>query len=99
VISSLVLRLAGKRVLGQPFTEDEKEALEGLVNASDECENPIHVWCTIGEHKSWGVIVFLAQIGSGAIVGNIRLEKTGSVCIACGDNRHVVSEPIDVFSP
>jgi len=77
--------LAGKHLREEPFTDDERRQLNGFASAFPDLQNPVHIHCTVPEHRVWGAVVFPDEIIAGAVVGNIRVDANRLICRHCGD--------------
>jgi len=96
-VRHLMLDLAGKVIRGEHFTDRENNMLAGFRQAFPDLTNPVHVRCTVSDHRIWGAVVFPGEVIEDGVVGNIAERNGEWICTLCGNGENVHEDVVRVF--
>lgn len=87
-IRHLVLELAGKRIRGEAWTESESNMFDAFRQAFPAIKNPIHIYCTTDNHRSYGILLYDE---SETLEPGWAIQRTDGAwfCTMCGNGASV----------
>ena|SRR5438105_11734668 len=95
-IKQLVLLLAGKILRREPLSENERRTLDGFRQAFPDLKNPVHIYCTKNDHRTWGILLYDV---TEALDGHEQLARADDgqwICKICGNGASVRVETVRI---